>query len=194
MPESFIAGDLVVTGTSGAPSDDIHVVGIVGRHLDLGAGVDATGYVTRMTFHGNVQTNILNRVNSSRVLLIADFGGIAERNWDVNTCRVYSQASIKDWGSNSDGVYVKFGNGDIEQWGTKITSSGTATVTFPIAFPNTVTYAGANSKSAPAANQIELVQAHTVTLSNMVLRSMTLTTTPVAALSGVDSYWYAKGS
>lgn len=192
--ECFIAGDWVVTGTVTVPSDDIDVDGVVGRNLDLGAGVDATGYVTRMTFTGNVQNDIKNRVNASRVLIVGDFGNIAERNWNVTTCRIFSQSTLQDWGSNADGLYVKYGNGDIEQWGTKATSSGAATVTFPVEFPNTVTYAAANVTTAPAANQIELAQAHTITLTTMAIRSFTLTNTPTAGTSGVTVSWYAKGA
>lgn len=191
--DSFIGGDFVVTGTSAVPSDDLHFGGVIGKNLDLGAGVDANGYVTRMTYHGNVVNSILNRVNCSRVLVFGDFATTAERNWDKATCRTYTQSSIADYGSNANGSYVKFGNGDIEQWGSISTVAGTGSVTFPVPFLSTVTSKSANVSVAPSAGFIEVAQAYSATLVGMSIRTMSFNTAPAAGLTSTTVEWYAKG-
>lgn len=191
--EMFIAGDLVLTGTSAVPCNDIHMTGIIGRNLDIGAASDTTGFVTLCTWHGNVQNSILNTANTSRFLVFGDYGTIAERDWDVTTCRTYSQASIEDYGSNGSGIYVKFGNGKMQQFGSVNTSSGSATVTFPTPFLSTVTFKDANVSTAPASGFIELAQAHSATLSGMSIRSMSFSTAPATGLSSATVDWYAEG-
>lgn len=196
LPDLFVEDDFIITGTSSCPSDDIHWVGVVGRHWNLSEATAASGYITRCTGHGIVSGSVLNSTtNTANCFLVGSFATIAERNWDTTTCRVYSQASIKDYGTNANGTWIEWGNGEIEQWSANVTTAaGDGTWTFPKAFPNTVNQHNANVTTAPGANQIEWAQTHTATLTQLSVRTARASTAPAVVMSSVTVRCYAKGN
>jgi hypothetical protein len=100
---------------------------------------------------------------------------------------------ISGQGSNANGRYRKWSNGRIEQWGSGATIAGVGAITFPLAFGTACDSIQINCSTAPAANSINLMQAHTLITTGCGVVGMELSNVPAAALLAATFKWYATG-
>jgi len=98
-------------------------------------------------------------------------------------------------GSNANGFWRKLPNGSIEQWGTGVIAAGSATITFPISFPNEcdgVQPTEGNSSSWNP-NNMTVYGTSSKTVAGAVITSLTWNGATFAAASGGTFFWRAVG-